>query len=421
MEWIDGGVTAPIGFTAGVAAAGLRRGGGDDIALVASERDCAAAGLFTRNLVKAAPVLLDMELLAAKNGNVGHLGHLGNLGKPADQFRAVVANAGNANACTGEAGMAAARGMQAAAANALGVQPEQVLVLSTGVIGVPLPLEQVAAGIEAAAAGLDTACGGAAARAIMTTDTVPKTFAVRLQLPDGAVTLGGMAKGAGMIHPDMATMLALLTTDAAVEPALLDRLLRQAADRSFNCISVDGDTSTNDTVLLLANGASGVSVDTPEAEAAFAEALLALSTALAQAIVRDGEGATRFVTVAVEGLADGAAAKQVANTIATSPLVKTALAGGDPNWGRILAAAGRAGVPFAPGVAALWIAAGDGAPLQLVAGGTPLDYVEDEAAAIFAQPELSVRLRLGDGPGQALVWTSDLTHEYVTINSHYRT
>jgi glutamate N-acetyltransferase / amino-acid N-acetyltransferase len=421
MEWIDGGVTAPLGFTAGVAAAGLRRGGGDDIALVVSERDCAAAGLFTRNLVKAAPVLLDMELLAAKNGNLGHLGHLGNLGKPANQVRAVVANAGNANACTGEAGMAAARGMQAAAANALGVQPEQVLVLSTGVIGVPLPLAQVAAGIEAAAAGLDTACGGAAARAIMTTDTVPKTFAVRLQLPDGAVTLGGMAKGAGMIHPDMATMLALLTTDAAVEPALLDRLLRQAADRSFNCISVDGDTSTNDTVLLLANGASGVTVDTPEAEAAFAEALLALSTALAQAIVRDGEGATRFVTVAVEGLADDGAAKQVANTIATSPLVKTALAGGDPNWGRILAAAGRAGVPFAPGVAALWIAAGDGAPLQLVAGGTPLDYVEDEAAAIFAQPEISVRLSLGGGPGRATVWTSDLTHEYVTINSHYRT
>jgi glutamate N-acetyltransferase / amino-acid N-acetyltransferase len=421
MRWIDGGVTAPLGFTAGVAAAGLRRGGGDDIALVASERDCAAAGLFTRNLVKAAPVLLDMELLAAKNGNLGHLGHLGNLGRPASQFRAVVANAGNANACTGEAGMAAARGMQQAAANALGVQPEQVLVLSTGVIGVPLPVEQVAAGIHEAAAGLDRACGAAAARAMMTTDTVPKTFAVRVQLPGGAVTLGGMAKGAGMIHPDMATMLAVLATDAAVEPGLLARLLKEAADGSFNCISVDGDTSTNDTVLLLANSASGVAVDGPEAEAAFAEALLALSTALAQAIVRDGEGASRFVTVVVEGLAGDAAAKQVANTIATSPLVKTALAGGDPNWGRVLAAAGRAGVAFAPDGASLWIGPVAGGELQLVEGGTPLDYVEDEAAAIFAGAEVSVRLRLGEGPGRAVVWTTDLTHAYVTINSHYRT
>jgi glutamate N-acetyltransferase / amino-acid N-acetyltransferase len=410
MEWIDGGVTAPVGFTAGVAAAGLRRGGGDDVALVASALDCAAAGLFTRNLVKAAPVLLDIEVLERR--------------RPAGKMpalRAVVANAGNANACTGEAGMAAARGMQQAAANALGVEPEQVLVMSTGVIGVPLPLKQVAAGIHEAAAALDRACGAAAARAIMTTDTVPKAFAVRVQLPGGAVTLGGMAKGAGMIHPDMATMLAVLTTDAAVETEVLDRLLREAAGRSFNCISVDGDTSTNDTVLLLANGASGVAVDSPEAEAAFGAALLAVSAALAQAIVRDGEGATKFVTVQVEGLANGAAAKQVANTIATSPLVKTALAGGDPNWGRILAAAGRAGVPFDPAQAALWIAAAGGDELQLLAGGTPLPYDEDAAAAIFAQPEISVRLRLGDRPGAATVWTTDLTHEYVTINSHYRT
>jgi glutamate N-acetyltransferase/amino-acid N-acetyltransferase len=409
MHFIDGGVTAPLGFTAGTAAAGLRRGGGDDVALVVSARDCAAAGLFTTNVVKAAPVLLDMEVLERR--------------LPAGKMpalRAVVANAGNANACTGAAGLDAARGMQAAAAQALGLQPEQVLVLSTGVIGVPLPLAQVAAGIRRAASGLDEAGGDAAARAIMTTDTRPKSFAVRCELPGGGVTLGGMAKGAGMIHPNMATMLAVLTTDAEVEPGLLARLLKDTADRSFNCISVDGDTSTNDTVLLLANGASGVAVGGAEAEAAFAEALLALCTALAQAIVRDGEGATKFVTVHVEGLADGAAARQVANTIATSTLFKTALAGGDPNWGRVLAAAGRAGVPFDPDAAALWIAE-NGEPLQLVAGGAPTDYNEDDAAAIFAQPAFTVRLYLGDGPGAATVWTTDLTHEYVTINSHYRT
>jgi len=413
MDFIDGGVTAPLGFMAGAAAAGLRRGGGDDVALVVSARDCAAAGLFTTNVVKAAPVLLDMEVLGRRQ-DAGET--------PA--LRAVVANAGNANACTGPAGLDAARGMQAATAQVLSaasIQPEQVLVLSTGVIGVPLPLEKVAAGIAQAAARLDAACGEVAARAIMTTDTRPKSFAVRCELPGGGVTLGGMAKGAGMIHPNMATMLAVLTTDAAVEPALLERLLKASADRSFNCISVDGDTSTNDTVLLLANGASGVAVDSPEAEAVFGEALLALCTALAQAIVRDGEGAMKFVTVQVEGLPDDGAAKQVANTIATSALFKTAVAGGDPNWGRVLAAAGRAGVPFEPDAAALWIAANDGAPLQLVAGGTPTDYNEDDAAAIFAQPELTVRLRLGDGPGAATVWTTDLTHEYVTINGHYRT
>lgn len=421
MDWINGGVTAPLAFTAGVAAAGLRRGGGNDVALIVSARDCAAAGMFTRNQVKAAPVLLDMELLGVKNGNLGHLGSLGNLGKVATHIRAVVANAGNANACTGHAGMEAARGMQQATAGALGINAEQVLVLSTGVIGVPLPLEPVAAAIDAAAAKLDRACGAAAARAIMTTDTVPKEYAIQCELPGGTVTLGGMAKGAGMIHPDMATMLAVLTTDAAVEPELLSRMLSEAAGRSFNCISVDGDTSTNDTVLLLANGASGVAVDTAEAEAAFAKVLLALTTALAQAIVRDGEGATRFVTVQVEGLADDSEARQVANTIATSPLVKTALAGGDPNWGRILAAAGRAGIPFDPALASLWIAAADGAALQLVDGGTPADYLEDDAAALFAGDEMLVRLQLGDGPGAAVVWTSDLTHEYVTINSHYRT
>jgi glutamate N-acetyltransferase / amino-acid N-acetyltransferase len=382
----------------------LRRGGGDDIALIASDRPCAAAGIFTTNLVKAAPVLLDHQTLAAN----------------AAAIRAVVANAGNANACTGPAGMDAARGMQAAAAQALTVQPDQVLVLSTGVIGVPLPLEQVTPAVAHAATTLGPTYGDAAARAIMTTDTRPKSFAVRCDLPGGSVTIGGMAKGAGMIHPNMATMLAVLTTDAAVAQPRLARLLKETADRSFNSISVDGDTSTNDTVLLLANGASGVPVDTPEAEAAFAEALLALSTALAQAIVRDGEGATRFVTIHVDGLPTGAAAKQIANTIATSPLVKTALAGGDPNWGRILAAAGRAGVPFDPAAAALWIAA-DGPALQLVAGGTPTDYNEDDAAAIFAQSELTIHLTLGPGPGTATIWTTDLTHDYVTINSHYRT
>jgi glutamate N-acetyltransferase/amino-acid N-acetyltransferase len=254
----------------------------------------------------------------------------------------------------------------------------------------------------------------------MTTDTRPKEAALRLNTPDGPLYVGGMAKGAGMIHPDMATMLALVTTDAWVEPGLLQEVLVSAVARSFNRISVDGDTSTNDTVLLLANGASGVKVSDAGSLEAFEAGVTQVCIDLAQQIVRDGEGASRFVTITVQGAGSDEDAHQIANTIATSPLVKTAIAGGDANCGRILAAAGRAGVPFAQDQVQLCIGQPGVAALQLVAGGEPTDYAEPQAAAIFAGDEIVITLQIGAGAGEATVWTCDLTRDYVSINADYR-
>jgi len=269
---------------------------------------------------------------------------------------------------------------------------------------------------------LSAANGRLAAEAIMTTDTRPKHLAVRLDLSGGPVTIGGMAKGAGMIHPNMATMLAVLTTDAAVAPDVLDELLRTAVNQSFNRISIDGDTSTNDTILLLANGVRGTAVADRDSIAHFRAGLNHLCTALAQMIVRDGEGATKFVEIQVTGAHSEAEAHQVANTIAISPLVKTTFAGSDANWGRLLMAAGRAGVAFDQTKVNLWIGAQRADELQLVAHGTPTEYQEAAAAAVFARPEFVIRLDLGSGGGgTAVVWTTDLTHEYVSINADYRT
>jgi glutamate N-acetyltransferase/amino-acid N-acetyltransferase len=408
MEFlVDGTVTAARGFVAGAVAAGVKQSGNLDVAVVASEVDCVGAAVFTTNQVAAAPVLVDKITLASNRR----------------RLRAVVANAGNANACTGEQGMANARAMQQMTAAALDCDPDQVLVLSTGVIGVQLPMDKVEAGIVGAVGEMKS--GGAeerrrggerAARAIMTTDTRPKQLAVQVEVRGGMVTVGGMAKGAGMIHPNMATMLAVLTTDAAVEAAVLDGVLRTAVQRSFNRISVDGDTSTNDSVIVLANGASGVRV-ADDGLAGFQEAVTAVCTELAKMIVRDGEGASKFVEIRVSGTATEADAHQIANMIATSSLVKTAFAGGDPNWGRILAAAGRAGVTFDQDECALWI--GDG--LQLLAKGTATDFSEAAAAAVFAQSDIKVHLSVGDGTAEATVWTCDLTQEYVAINADYRT
>ena len=401
----DGSVTSPQGFIAAAVAAGIKQSGRPDLVLVAADRDCAAAGVFTRNRVAAAPVLLDRATLAAG---------------PA-ALRGVLINAGNANACTGEPGLADAREMQRLAAAALGTRPEQLLVMSTGVIGVPLPMTRVAAGVAALAPLLSAGGGLAAAEAIMTTDTRPKRAAVVVDLPDGQVTIGGMAKGAGMIHPDMATLLGVLTTDAVVAPGVLDSSLREAVAASFNAISIDGDTSTNDSIILFANGAVGVAVADDESRARFAAALTDLCVQLAQMIVRDGEGATRFVTLVVSGAASTVDARRVADTIATSPLVKTAFAGGDPNWGRIMMAAGRSGAALDPARLALSVIAPGAPPLQLVRGGTPTGYAEADAAAVFAQPEFTVHLDLGLGDGAATLWTTDLSHEYVSINADYRT
>lgn len=401
-----GGVASASGFVAGASSCGLRtKERRPDLALVYSQEDCTGAALFTQNQVAAAPVLLDRELIANNN----------------TALRGVVANAGNANACTGAPGLWAARQMQKNAAFALGCREDQVLVLSTGVIGVQLPMTRVNVGIDAAAKRMSSQNGVLAAQAILTTDTVVKEAAVTLNLPGGDVIIGGMAKGSGMIHPNMATMLAVITTDAQIEPDLLQTLLKRAADQSFNRISVDGDTSTNDTVLLLANGAGGVQVhDEPDVDL-FYEGLLYVCRQLAQMIVRDGEGATKFVTIEVRGASDNQAAHTIANTIATSPLVKTALAGSDANWGRILAAAGRAGVLFDQSNVALTVANSDRTGLTLVQNGTPTDYEEPAATAIFEEAEIHIMLDLNGGDGQATMWTCDLTHDYVSINADYRT
>ncbi|MEZ4643936.1 MAG: bifunctional glutamate N-acetyltransferase/amino-acid acetyltransferase ArgJ [Chloroflexota bacterium] len=409
MKIIENGTVAtPLGFTATAVPAHIKYPDRLDLALIVSEQDCAAAGVFTQNQVAAAPVLVDKETLRGNNGRI----------------RAVVANAGNANACTGKRGLSDARLTQVAAAFTLDCEFSQVLLLSTGVIGVPLPMEKLQAGVQAAAGNLkqSAAEGGLwAARAIMTTDTHPKHLAVQVELAQGAVTIGGMAKGAGMIHPNMATMLGVLTTDAAVSPETLQTMLKQAVDASFNRISVDGDTSTNDTVLLLANGASGTAVTGESDHAAFLEGLLHICTQLAQMIVRDGEGATKFAAIHVTGAATAADAHAIANTIATSPLVKTALAGSDANWGRILAAAGRAGVTFDQQQVALWVSNPGGESLQLVAAGMPTAYAEADAAAIFAYSEIDIHLDIHTGTAESTVWTTDLTHDYVTINADYRT
>ncbi len=401
----DGGVTAPQGFEAAASICGLKSSGAPDLALVVSQRDCSGAGVFTRNRLPAAPVTLDRVTLKRNS----------------DRLRGVVTNSGIANACTGLAGLEAAQEMQRLTAESLSCDTDQVLVLSTGVIGVQLDMAKLEKGIGQSFASLSKENGLAAAEAIMTTDTRPKQVAVSVELPGGTVTIGGMAKGAGMIHPDMATMLAVLTSDAQVAAPVLQRLLQGAVERSFNRISVDGDTSTNDSVLILANGASGVEVEDEVDLARFAQALDRVCLTLAQEIVRDGEGASKFVTLSVVGAPDEEAAVRVAKTIATSLLVKTALAGGDPNWGRILAAAGRAGLGLDPSRLGLWIGSGGGDELQLVRAGEVSDWKETEATKILAQPEITMRLDLGQGEASATVWTCDLTHEYVSINADYRT
>lgn len=380
------------GFQAGGVSIGLRKSGRPDFAMIVSDTDCTLAAVFTTNQVKAAPVLYNMERLQHN----------------ASRIRAVVTNAANANACTGEQGLMNSRQTAAWVAAELGIEPEQVLVQSTGVIGVQLPMEKFASGIPSAAAALDEGGWAAAAHAIMTTDTRPKAVSRQCS----GYTITAIAKGSGMIAPNMATMLAMIVTDAHISQPTLQTTLSRVNQVSFNCISVDGDTSTNDTVLLLANGASGVEPDLAEFEAALTE----VCTELAHMIVRDGEGATKFITITVSDAPDDSSAHAIANTIATSPLVKTAFYGSDANWGRIVAAAGRAGVALDPTAFQLWFDA-----LQVVANGTPTDYQEAEAAAIFAQEEITVHLVVGAGQGQATVWTCDFSHEYVSINADYRT
>ncbi len=399
---------SPAGFQVAGVHAGLKKDGTLDMALIASSAPCQAAGVFTRNQMKAAPVLLDMERLAATR----------------DGYRAVIVNTRCANACTGERGLADAGQMARLTAQQLGCGEEAVLVLSTGVIGSFLPMEKIAAGIHLAAEALGSDWE-AAARGIMTTDTRPKFASASQTTADGKTyQISGISKGAGMIAPNMATMLGVVVTDAAISSERLDAALKQVADRTFNRIVIDGDMSTNDTLLALANGASGAVID--EAEwPAFVSALEGVCRALAQAIVRDGEGVTKFITLNVTGAESDAAAHQIANAIATSPLVKTAFFGNDANWGRIVAAAGRAGVVIRPEKTRLWLTPGEhyirtADSLLIFEGGMAAAYSEEHATAIVSSPEVSVHLDVGTGEGQAVVWTCDLSHEYVSINGDYR-
>jgi glutamate N-acetyltransferase/amino-acid N-acetyltransferase len=415
----------PRGFDATGVACGLKPSGKLDVALIVADRPCTAAGVFTTNRVVAAPVVWDRARLAERAGDL----------------RAIVANSGCANACTGERGWSDTEATAAHTARALGLVPGQVLVLSTGVIGVPLDLVKLTAGIDDAARGIGDAVTGepvrrpdgpgpatataretrhaAAVRAIMTTDTQPKTAAADLLVEGRPVAIRGFAKGAGMIHPGMATMLAVLTTDAALPAPRLDALLRAACDRSFNRLSVDGDMSTNDTVLFLASGASGARLG-PADEPAFQAALLDVCVSLARQIACDGEGATRLVEITVSGAAREGDAHRVADAIARSPLFKTAVHGGDPNWGRVLAAAGASGVDFDARRATLEFGAG-AAAVRVVEQGIRARYDEADAAARLRQNPVIVRLDLGAGAAEATVWTCDLSAAYVSINADYTT
>jgi glutamate N-acetyltransferase / amino-acid N-acetyltransferase len=384
---------------------GIKRGDGSsnerplDLALLVSDVLATAAAVFTTNLVQAAPVVVSREHLARSHGST----------------RAVVINSGCANACTGEEGMKVAREMAAETARLVGCPIEQVLVASTGVIGVSLPIARVRAGLPAAAAALGADQGAAAARAIMTTDPFPKEASAQLTIGGRTIGIGGMAKGSGMIEPMMATMLGFITTDASVPQPLLDRALREAVHDTFNAITVDGECSTNDCVMLLANGVAGATVD-DSSYPAFVSGLRTVCRELAIGIVRGGEGATKLVTVTVTGAASPEDARRAGKAIANSPLVKTAIHGGDPNWGRLIAVAGRAGVAFDLSKAAVIIGS-----TILFKDGQPHDEAAPEAAEYLRRREIDVSVDLGAGSARSTVWTCDFSAEYVRINADYRT
>jgi glutamate N-acetyltransferase/amino-acid N-acetyltransferase len=396
----SGGVTTPLGFRAAGVSAGIKAGGAPDLALIVSDRPAAAAAVFTTNRAQAAPIVVSREHLERSGGVV----------------RGVVINSGCANACTGTEGVQAARDMAAETARLVGCSVDQVFVASTGVIGVGLPIDKIRRGLPLALRALDADQGGAAAaRAIMTTDPFPKEAAARAIISGRSVLVGGMAKGSGMIEPMMATMLGFLTTDAAVDGALLKRALREAVDDTFNAITVDGECSTNDCVLLLANGASGAAID-EATYAPFVGALRTVCRELALGIVRGGEGATKLVTITVTGAASPDEARRAAKAIANSPLVKTAVHGGDPNWGRLIAVAGRAGVAFELERAAVSIGS-----IVLFENGRPFDENAPRAAEHLAGKDVTIAVHLGAGAATSTVWTCDLSAEYVRINAEYRT
>lgn len=403
VEVRDGSLGDVPGFGTSGVHAGLKYRD-RDVALVVCDRSATAAAVYTTNRVQAAPIQVCRD-------------HLSD-----GRARAIVVNSAVANACTGPRGLDDAYAMAEATADQLGIAPEEVLVASTGVIGEPLPIDKVRAGIREAAKVLDIAGPGDAAEAIMTTDTLPKQVLVEVPTSQGPVRIGGLAKGSGMIHPDMATMLAFLGTDAAVPPDLLRAELGRAVDATFNMITVDGDTSTNDMVAALAGGASDVRIEpgTSDLEA-FRAGLRRAASRLAQMICRDGEGARTLLEVQIQGATDRADARRAARAVAASSLVKTAVFGADPNWGRILAAVGYSGADFEPDRVDIALANHLG-EAPLVRGGTAVDDLdEDLATEILAQDEVVLQADLGAGEAEATAWGCDLSHDYVEINSAYRT
>lgn len=396
-------IRCPQGFLASAVSAGVKKSDGKlDLGLLYSTRPSIAAARFTTNVVKAAPLLVCQEHLEKSGGEI----------------RAVIVNSGNANACTGEAGMHAARRMAAMAGKVLGVSPQQVLVASTGVIGIPLPIERIEQQAEALKQRLSPEAINDVAKAIMTTDTVRKVCSAEFTIGSRPVRISGMTKGAGMIHPRMATTLAFVLTDVMITRVLLEEALTEACEKSYNRISVDGDTSTNDTLAVMANGASGTPLidERNEDYQVFVFALTRLCQSLAQQIVRDGEGAGKFIEILVQGAETEAQATQVARSIANSSLFKTAMAGEDANWGRILCAAGYSGVTFDPNRVDIRLGS-----LLVCQNGVGLAFDESRAKQILKEHDIYVRLDLKSGNHSSTMWTCDLTKEYIHINADYRT
>ncbi|MBM3262195.1 MAG: bifunctional glutamate N-acetyltransferase/amino-acid acetyltransferase ArgJ [candidate division Zixibacteria bacterium] len=403
MEEVEGGILAASGFSASTVSCGIKapKGTRKDILLIDAGTAVAAAAVFTTNRVQAAPVLVSKEHIRT------------------GLARALVINSGNANACNGQKGMEDARAMAAETASGLGIPAEMVLVASTGVIGRPMPMDCIREGIREAVGLIGKGEGTDAARAIMTTDTVPKECSVRFDMDGVTVSIGGIAKGAGMICPNMATMISLITTDAAIAPGMLNKALRHAVGKSFNCITVDGDMSTNDTVFVLANAKAGNSIVTSADSSgykAFETALTHVCTTLAKKIARDGEGATKFVEIVVKGARSDTDARVIGLSVANSALVKTAIYGKDPNWGRILCAVGYADAPSDPDTIDLFLC---GHPLTRNGMGLPLD--EPLMRKALEANEIPIVIDLNMGDGTATIWTCDLSHEYVTVNAEYTT
>ena len=406
IQKIDGGVTAAKGFEAASAAAGIKYQGRDDMALIYSETPCRAAGTFTTNVVKAAPVKWDQKIVAES-----------------PYVQAVIVNSGIANACTGAEGYGYCEETAKEAAKVFGVPENAVLVASTGVIGMQLPMDRLKKGISLLkeAKGTGAEKGTAAAKAIMTTDTVHKEIAVQVELGGRTVTIGGMCKGSGMIHPNMCTMLAFVTTDAAISRELLQRAVSADVKDTFNMISVDGDTSTNDTLLVLANGLAGNPEITEEDEdyRAFAKALSEVNTYLAKKMAGDGEGATALFEVKIIGAETKEQAVTLSKSVVTSSLVKAAIYGHDANWGRILCAMGYSGAQFDPEQVDLFFESAAGR-IQIIENGVAVDYSEEEATRILSEPEVTAIADVKLGTESATAWGCDLTYDYVKINADYR-